>query len=427
MNPSVRKRFSCVIGLVALITAGAALAAEEITAESWGEKTGFKPDLTLMKVPPGTFIDKTNYKEVEGLLAPGMKLLIEKYNFSFKTREYAHVHPSLGYIEATNQHRGKAKIIDVGKEYRKLGLAGYGAGMPFPAPQTGLEVGWNFQYSYIGDDGDLNYDVIWVSATKGIEHTEKWRWAFILRTLNRTGLDPKPELPGFREKGVQTISMTYALAPFDKLGFGALYVKTIEPLDIQGHIYVPAMRRVLRNTFGTRGDTWNATDLLYEDVRGFSGYPEWMSYRILEKKTLLMAVHSGVKFGKGSTESNFDLKNWPRWNPRAEFEPRPTYVVEVIPKLPDYPYRKMIMYFDAETGLINFKETFDRKGQQWKVLLTCWGASPDMNKMPPDYGPSLVVDVQSEHATAINFTRSRNNSNLDPDLFTLSELRKRGN
>ena len=29
------------------------------------------------------------------------------------------------------------------------------------------------------------------------------------------------------------------------------------------------MRRVLRNSFGTRGDSWNATDYLYENVGGY--------------------------------------------------------------------------------------------------------------------------------------------------------------
>ena len=411
---------------VCALAAAPALAADEITADNWGEKVGFKPDLSVLKLPKGTLLDKTNAKEAEGLLGPGIKLLVEKYALTMKLRDYAHIHPSLGYIEATNKHRGKSKILDIGKETRKVGMAGYVAGLPFPNPQNGPEVGWNYQYSYSGDDGDLFYDVLWVSASKGVEHTEEWRWLFIMRTLNRTDIDPKPELPGFKEKRLQYVSMTYALAPYDKKGFGALYSRSIDPLDQQGHIYVPAMRRVLRNTFGTRGDTWNATDMLYEDVRGFMGYPEWMNYKLLEKKNMLFSVHSGAKFGKGSTEKNFDLKTWPHWNPRVEWELRPVYVVEMTPKFSDYPYSKMITYFDAETGLINAKEAYDKKGLLWKIMFACWAASPDMNKLPADYGPFLLVDVQADHASAINFTKSLNNRNPDPNQFTLANLRKRG-
>ncbi len=411
-------------GLV--LAAAPAFAADEITADNWGEKVGFKPDLTVLKLPKGSTVDKGNAKQVEGLLSPGLKLLVEKYGLAMRLRDYAHIHPSLGYIAATNKYRGQAKILDIGKETRKVGLSGYTAGLPFPNPQNGLEAGWNYQYSYSGDDGDLYYDVVWISGSKGVEHTEEWRWFFIMRTINRTDVAPIPELPGFREKRLQYLSMTYALAPYDKKGFGALYSRSIDPLDQQGHIYVPAMRRVLRNTFGTRGDTWNATDMLYEDVRGFMGYPEWMNYKLLEKKTMIFSSHSGAKYGKGSLEKNFDLKTKPYWNPKVDWELRPVYVVEVIPKFSDYPYSKMIMYFDAETGLINVKEAYDKKGQLWKVMVACWAASPDMNKLPPDYGPYMTVDVQAEHATVINFTKSLNNRNPDPGQFTLANLRKRG-
>ncbi len=408
-----------------LTDGGASLAADPITPATWTEKAGFKPDLSLLKVPKGTLVDKSNVSQVEALLTKSMKLLIEKYALSLKIRDYKPIHPSLGYIAATNQHRGKAKVLDIGNETRKVGLGGYVAGLPFPDPQNGSEVGWNYQYSYNGDDGDLYYDVLWVSASKGVEHTEEWRWAFIFRTLNRTDIPPVPELPGFREKNLQYTSITYALAPYDKKGFGALYSRSVDPLDQQGHIYVPAMRRVLRNTFGTRGDTWNATDMLYEDVRGLMAYPEWMHYKLLGKKTMLMPMHCGSKYGKTSVEANYDLKTWPHWNPRCEYEPRPVYEVELKPKFSDYPYSRMVIYVDAESYLIVYKESYDKKGQLWKTVFVPWNESPDMNKLPPLIGPCVVMDLQAEHATIANFKQVIVNTNLDPKMFTLANLRKR--
>jgi hypothetical protein len=195
---------------------------------------------------------------------------------------------------------------------------------------------------------------------------------------------------------------------------------------MQGHVYVPAMRRILRNAFGVRGDTWNGTDFLYEDIRGFMGYPEWMNWKLVGKKTILGAVHSGTKIGKGSAETNIDLKNPPYWNPKFEYEPRPVYVVEVTCKIPDYPYSRMVMYIDAETNGILFKEAFDKKGQLWKVVLVSTNSSKDMNKMPMEYGPFVIVDVQAEHATITNFLKVIFNSNLDPSMFTIANLRKRG-
>jgi len=290
-----------------------------------------------------------------------------------------------------------------------------------------MEMAYNFFYNYLGDDADQYYTVYWISANKGVEHYEKWRWATITRALGRTDIEPIPAIQSIVDRGFQDASITFALEPYDKRGFGALYFNPIEPHDIQGHIYIPTMRRVLRNTFGTRGDTWNATDLLYEDVRGDLGFPEWMNWKLLGKKTMLMSMHAGIKRGKkNKAEKIFDFKKWPHWNPKIPFEPRPVYVLEVTAKFKDYPYGNMILCIDAETFMIPYKEMYDRKGDLWKVLIQGYNAPQDMDSMPPEFGIVLVVDIQSEHASAFNMVAVEQNSNLSPNLFTVSNLRKRG-
>ena len=410
----------------AFLLSGTTALAEEISSDNWTEKVGFKPDPNPPGFKKGKKIDKKNVGEVADLLPPAIKMMIEKYNLKLKLREYEAIHPSEGYIEATNQYLGQAKIVETGKDFRKRGLTNYTAGLPFPQPKTGLEVAWNYNYSYQGDDGDIYYSVYWVSANSGVEHTEDWRWAYIIRTINRTDLDPKPAIKEFKEKNLQYTSITYALAPYDKKGFGAVYSRSVDPLDQQGHIYVPAMRRVLRNTFGTRGDTWNATDLLYEDVRGYMGYPEWMDWKIIGKKTILMPFHAEAALGKENHKKVYELDKPPYWNPKIKYEPRPTYIVEVKPRFPDYPYSKMHIYIDAETYLIGFKEAFDKKGDLWKLLLVGYNASPDMDTLPPEFGAHIVVDFQAQHATVFGLTKVTANAGLDPKMFTLSSLRKRG-
>jgi hypothetical protein len=399
---------------------------EEISSDNWTEMVGFKPDLESCKVKKGKKVTKKNVSDFAACIPPSMKLWIEKYGLVLKLREYEAVYPSAGYIEATNKYRGKPQVIQVGDEYRKVGLKNYTAGLPFPQPKTGLEVAWNYQYSYNGDDGDTFFTVYWISGATGIEHTEHWRWAFIMRTLNRTDLDPIPAIEQFKKKGLQYTSITYALEPYDKKGFGALYSRAVEPLDQQGHIYVPAMRRVLRNTFGTRGDTWNSTDLLYEDVRGYMGYPEWMRWKLTGRQTVLLPAHAGIKLGKKYAKKTYEFDKKPHWNPKYKYEPRPVYVVEVAPKFPDYPYSRQVFYVDAEMFYVLYKEAYDKKGELWKVMLIGINESPDMDEQPPKYGGAVVVDLQSEHATIFNFTKVAANSNLDPKMFTLSNLRKRG-
>ena len=398
----------------------------KLNANNWTEMTGFKPDLTGLDGIAGTNISKSNAAKYKKYYAKGLGILIDKYKLKLKMKDYKPIHPSIGYMKATEKYAGQPKIIKTGNNTRKRGLQNYTAGLPFPQPKNGLEIAWNYNYSYNGDDGDMRYAVQWVSAARGVEHTEEWRWAFIIRTINRTDIDPIPAIQQFVDKRIQYTSMTYALSPYDKKGFGAVYSRSVDPKDQQGHIYVPAMRRVLRNTFGTRGDTWNSTDLLYEDVRGFMGYPEWMNWKLVAKTTKFGPMNAKAKRGKKNAIKTFDNKNWPYWNPTMNWEPRPTYVVEVTAKFKDYPYKKQIMYIDAETYYIFYKEMYDRKGELWKVLIIGNNASIDEDEHPITMGAGLIVDLQSEHATVLPVYSFQTNKGLDPGMFTLSNLRKRG-
>lgn len=397
-----------------------------LTSENWGKMVGFAPDLTTLKVPAGTVIKDSNVDKFAAVIPENIQYLIKKYKMKLWVKEYQPMHPSTGYIEATNKYAGQPQLIDTGNDVRKKGIKGYTGGLPFPNPATGLEVAWNYQYSYNGDDGDLYYAVYWISAESGVQHFEEWRWYYIMRTTHRTDLAPIPAIQKFVEKKLQYTSITYCLSPYDKKGFGALYSRSEEPLDQQGHVYIPSMKRVVRNSFGTRGDTWNGTDLLYEDVRGFMGYPEWMNWKLVGKKTMLMAMNADIKLGKENVNNTFSMDKWPHWNPKMKWELRPVYVVEVTAKLPDYPYKKMMIYYDAETFLITYKENYDKKGQMWKSILVGYNSPEDMDEGPPVYGMQLVIDQQAEHATAFPIYELKMNSNLNPDEFTESNLRKRG-
>ncbi len=399
----------------------------EITSENWTERVSFKPDLSLVQIKPGPTVDKSNLQDFKAILPDALQLLITKYNLKLRLTAYETVRPSDGYIRATNKYLGQATIVELGKVYDKRGISGYTGGLPFPQPKTGLEVAWNFHYAYGADDGEVVYGVYWVSANNGVEHSEDWRLSSI-RGTGRTDIEPIPDIESFKKIGRQGAGLTYALAPYDKKGFGAVYFQDVEPKDGQGHIYVPSMRRILRNSFGTRGDTWNSTDLYYEDVRGYSGYPEWMDWKLLGKKTVLLPMHSGVKLGKNTAQTTYDFENPPHWNPQYAYEPRPVYVLEVTPKLPDYPYSKQYLYVDAESFHVLYKESYDRKGFLWKVMINSGGfqINEKTGKQFLGWTGTVVIDVQSEHATVFHVYKARVNIGLDPEMFSVATLRKQG-
>lgn len=395
----------------------------EITKDNWTEKVGFRPQ-AVPGWKPGLVVDASNHAQFKDVIPDGLALLIGKYGLRLTAAPYKAVHPSLGYIEATNRYCGQVTYRDTGGGARERGIDGFVAGLPFPDPQNGLEVAWNYHYAYNGDDGGYHYGVYWISAKSGVERTEEWRWLYIIRAMHRTDLDPRPHIKEFEDKGIAYASMTWAVEPYDKAGFGALYYRYVQPKDQEGWIYIPTMRRTMKATFGTRGDAWNSTDLLYEDVRGYMGYPEWMHWKLLGRRTILAPVHSGIKAGKQYREQTFDFKTPPHWNFRARWEPRPVYEVEVTPKFADYPYSRMIIYFDAETFYIPLKVAYDKKGKLWKVLINAFNDSPDMDHKPLEIGTALVVDVQAEHATVFPSYNFFSNKGLPPSQFTLTNLRK---
>ena len=423
----IHRLFVAFLASSLLVCAGATAQAEEgekITKKNWTVKVGFGPDLDGYEA--GKVIDGDNLGSVSKYLPEGLALMIKKYELKLWTAKYKPVHPSKGYIKATNKFHKDVQLIDTGDDPRKTGIEGYTAGLPFPNPKDGIEVAWNYQYSYNGDDGRFHYGVYWISAKAGVERWEEWVWEYIIRTINRTDIKPRPAIKEFKEAGIQYTSMTYAIQPYDKRGLGALYSRYTDPRDQEGWVYVPTKRKALRNTFGSKGDSWNSTDMLYEDVRGYMGYPEWMHWELIEKTTIMGAMHSDIPYGKEARDQVFDFETWPHWNPKLKWEPRPVYVLEAKPKFKDYPYSKMTLYVDAETYYILFKEAYDLKGNLWKVLLNAYNESPDMDRYPQAVATSVVIDLQAEHATAFPSYNFEANVKLKPSRFKVSTLEKMG-
>lgn len=420
----LRKSLLLVALAALLIAVPALLAGGNLTRANWGAAVGFAPDKNPPGFAPGEEINAANVAKVDGLLPESIKLLIKKYNYKMWTKNYEAYSPSDTFIVATNKYLGQAKAIDVGKSVRQKGLENYNAGLPFPQPKNGYEVAWNYTYNYLGDDASNEFAVYWINAKRGVERSEEWTWDYISRAMFRTDIQPMPHHPDAAAKNIQYYSMTTCLKPLDKKGFTALYWRYVEPKDQDGYIYNPAQRRPIRFSFGTRGDAWNNTDLLYEDVRGYMGYPEWMNWKIIAKGTYLAPMNAGIPHGRAAVKKVYDFDNPPHWNFKANYEPRPMYVVEVLPKFRDYPYSKMIFYIDAESYFILYKEAYDKKGQLWKVLINAWNKSPNAQTKPSDIGTSLVIDLQSEHATAFGWFQSKVNTGMKPSAFTLTNLRK---
>lgn len=398
----------------------------DLTRGNWTSKVGFRPNLENLPFAVGDEVNAGNVDKAGDMLPPSIKMMIKNKNLKFEVAKYKPVIPSDGYISATNKYLGKSTIINTGAKSRSRGITGYTAGLPVLKPKNGLDVAWNYHYSYNGDDADNHFGVYWISGKKGVEKSEEWTWKYIMRGANRTDIAPMPSFKEWEGEDKQYASLTVTLAPFDKKGFSALYYRFNDPKDQEGWIYLPQQRRTTRFSFGTRGDAWNNTDMLYEDVRGYMGYPEWMHWKIIGKKTMYAPMHSGTKIGKNAFKQTWDFETAPHWNPYLKWEPRAMYVVEVTPKFPDYPYKKMICYIDADSFLMMFKECYDKKGQLWKVIMNFTNDSKNPRTQPLQLAGALAVDLQGDHATTFCWYNCRMNVGLTTKDFSPTTLRKIG-
>ncbi|MCB9478021.1 MAG: DUF1329 domain-containing protein [Deltaproteobacteria bacterium] len=409
----------------AALTAPNLTAQDKITRAGWGESVGFKPDLaSIPDFKAGMTIDASNMATYADFLAEPVKMLMQDYKLTVVTKDYIPYAPSDGYIAATNQYRGKSSLVDIGPATDKEGLAGYVAGLPFPAPENARQVAWNFYNAYSGDDGQHEFGVYWIDAKRGVEREERWRWT-VMQAINRTDIAPKPTVSSLNGKKIEAASITETLYPLDRKGQMALYFIYQGPGHREGWLYVPSQKRTFRFSSDNHGEPWNNTDLYYEDIRGYSGRPEWMEWTIVKKTTMFAPVDAEVEYGPEAAEKTYDMKTWPHWNPNLKWQPRPVYVMQLTPKLKGYPYSKQLLYIDAESFYPFAKLAYDRKGNPWKVVIAATNQSPDPTSKPPTIATAFVVDLQSEHATLFPWFTNQANVGVDPNIFSLTTLRKK--
>jgi Protein of unknown function (DUF1329) len=357
-------------------------------------------------VQPGDVINKANADKVKDLVSPGVEWCV-KHGMVMKIVPYKKIEWNKAYREATEKYGGQTKLAPDGRS-----LIGHVAGMPFPNidpndPQIALKIMWNFEYKpYITDDEDLrNFDADTGPVSEsGPMQVERHFLLDHLRSLSYTArlyVDPKPEFvpnkDGVRGKG----SLHPILEPFDLKGVGETSIRYLSP-DRQDDtwLYLPSLRRVRRLSSAQRSDALFGQDTDVDSYGGYAGQIPWFEWKFLGEKEILGSYHSEaypVKYCDGAGDFVF-CDTW---------EKRKAYVVEGVPKLPQYAYGKRLIFVDKETYFIAFSDISDRSGQLWKVWINQFAfkkrATSSYGTEYPDempFGPSItMVDMQLNHAT----------------------------
>jgi len=356
-------------------------------------------------VQPGDVISKANVERATDLISPGVEWCV-KHGLVMKIVPHKKVVWDKAYTEATEKYSGQVALAPDGRS-----ISGHVAGMPFPNidandPQAALKVMWNYDHKpFLTDDGDLrNFDADTGPVSgDGTMQVERHFLLDHLRSLAYTGrlyVDPRPEWPnpdGVRAK----TSLHPILEPFDLKYVGLTSIRYLSP-DRQDDtwLYLPTLRRVRRLSSSQRSDALFGQDTDTDSYGGYAGQIPWFDWKFLGEKDILASFHSEefpVKYCDGAGDFIF-CDTW---------EKRKTYVVEGVPKSPQYAYGKRLLFIDQETYLIAFSDIADRSGQLWKVWVNQYSfkkrATASYGDEYPDempFNPSItMVDTQLRHAT----------------------------
>jgi hypothetical protein len=397
-------------------------------------------------VQPGEVINKTNASKATDLISPGVMWILQR-GMEMQIVPYKRIELPPEYKEATEKYSGQVKLTADGRD-----IEGWVAGLPFPNidtndPQVANKIMQNYDHRpyHATDDVDLrNFDADTGTLTETGLQVERHFLLDHLRALNYVGrlyVDPKPEIlpnsDGVRGKS----SLHPIIEPYDLKGVGSTSIRYLSP-DRQDDtwLYIPTLRRVRRLSSAQRSDALWGQDTDVDSYAGYAGQVSWFEWKFIGEKEMLGTFHN----------THFPVK----WCPGegdyvhcGEWEKRPTWIVEGVPKMPQYAYGKRILFIDKESYLVSYSDIFDRSMQLWKVWINNFSfakqAAPGLGTPYPfeqSWNASITcVDVQLNHATKAALPSAKyagevgfyynmgEKAGLTEDFFTVAHLIASGN
>jgi hypothetical protein len=326
-------------------------------------------------------------------------------------------------------------------------------GFPFPNidPQglqdskVAVKILYNFVYTSMqADDADRSSNLYWVSPTE-MERNIEFEGQVLFYGSRFSGPIANPE---------ETLRRTLLTGISPNEVRGALILEWIH-LDPRKQkslwSYLPEVRKVRRLPAFKGSDSMFGTDLAFDDPFLFYGTVQYFSWRLIGVQDALVPHGLPVPIlqnnqngnGKGyvlETKDNFLTPGWQAdsgnstawWPSNYRLTKRRVWIVEATAKDPKYGYSRQILWIDQELFVAYYKETYDRVGKLWRMLLnsmSIWQSEEgDFSFGLPDF--TLSVDEQNNRATVeLPLQKGRKltvNTGLSEEQFTPAQMRIRG-
>jgi hypothetical protein len=424
-------------GAAALAAAGAQAATDaDVEATFFPYKNGFP---TFPGLKAGMTIDKSNVDQFKDILAVGTYKIIKEGYFVMKVGPSSDFPLSDAYVAATKANLNKVKLGANNGD-----IDGYVAGRPFPEepklddPRAGEKLAWNYKYGVNwGDNASINpfYWKYRDMMTGKVERTLKFEFHF-LNIKHRVKDAPVPEVQ-----------------PNPANLYRAIYVKVNEPQDLKNtqlliqryeddqkqddaYLYLGFQRRVRRLATGQKTDAFLGADLMIEDFEGYNGRVSDMKWTFKGTKNVLLPMwnHNDLPLASdmppepdGYKYVNFGGQGGCFYD--GHYQLRKVYILEATPVDPNHPVSRRTFYMDSQLQNLNGAiETYDRKGELWKVWSV--GKSQTDHHLPLNKGSGIgiddafsMVDIQAKHCTTGQFKGQVDFKQNPPSIFQVQNLR----
>jgi hypothetical protein len=309
---------------------------------------------------PGLTITPENMEQYADKLTEGHKALLRTYKDYFMrvypTHRTAAV-PQRIY-DATRRNATAAQLVAGGN-----GITGAVEGIPFPIPQSGVEVFWNHILRYRADTAQRQFGQVAVTAD-GNYTPVKFRDEFLFAYA----------LPGAKEENLNNIIIYFiqeTLAPARLAGEILLVHETLNQAreNRRAWLYNPGQRRVRRapnvafDNPGTASDNQRTSDQL--DM--YNGSPQRYDWKLVGKKEIHVPynayrLHSNqLKYGDILRPQHINQE-------LARYELHRVWVVESTLKSgTDHVYKRRTLYVDEDSWQILAVDCYDKRDQLWRV------------------------------------------------------------
>ncbi len=369
-------------------------------------------------------IDAGNLAQYQAQVPEGQAALIKTYP-GYRLDVYPTHRSCAVPAEVAERTRANAGQSRIGSDGWRLEQA-VGAAVPFPMPQNGVEVLWNYKLRYMAKARRAQISLL--MREKGGALFEVKQWANEYYPYN----DPAVKSPA-DTGGIEAKLLYDVISPSSRAGeIYLLHAQLDRPQD--AWIYFPGQRRVRRAPSFAYDNPIAGSDGLYfvDQINMYTGALDRYDFKLVGKKEMVVPYNSYKLVDKANKYQDLIGPDYLNRDVQR-YEKHRVWVVEATVKADKrHSFAKRVFFFDEDSWNLLHVDMYDAKGNLWRVQEGTLWADPEIQACTSmEY---VAYDLIARRYIADSFTQEGEvldltaglQGRIDDKLFNPNELRRRG-